>query len=175
MLSGYIEKELSERDEEMVREHLAVCPSCSLIFQQVEELKTHLGKLGTFELSADFNERLKKRIDADAEENSFFSSKNVSWSLGALLVLIAVYFLFMLFPPADRGVKQSHRTAPPSQEINNTAGSFHNQNSENNASDVIKPLEDAAVKTVLPLEGDTATGGVKNSGQTSINLIEDKK
>lgn len=176
MLSSYIENELSLQDEKMVKEHLAVCPSCSRVFQQSELIKMRLNSLQSLELSPAFNEKLRVRLTEEADEsNSIFSIKNVSWSLSGVAVIAIAYFVFVLFiTPETPGVQ------PPATVIPASAPAAVNSSSE--GTDVketiakeIEKAEQAEKDLQLPTKGDTATNAVKPAAESNINLIEEKK
>jgi hypothetical protein len=175
MLSGYIDKDLSEQDEEKVREHLASCQSCRVVFQQVEDIRSHLGSLESFKISTEFNEKLRKRIEAAEEKKSSFGVKGLAWSLATFVVIIASYFIFMTNSPEGNSNDQTDKISVPAKKNTNSTASPAIEKSPDNAVTIAKHLDDTEENRMLPLKGDTATNDVKTSNSSSINLIEEKK
>jgi predicted anti-sigma-YlaC factor YlaD len=176
MLSGYIEKELSAQDEKLVKDHLAVCSSCSRVFQQTELIKVRLNSMESLELSPAFNEKLRMRITEPAgEESSIFTIKNVSWSLSGVAVVVSAYFIFMLFiPPESTNIQLPAAATPASAPAAVTTSDNKTQVRETIASEIEK-AEQMENNLKLPSKGDTATKTAKPADASNINLIEEKK
>ena len=176
MLSAYIEKELSAQDEKLVKDHLAVCPSCSRVFQRTELIKVRLNSMEPLELSPAFNEKLQMRITGSVDEDSsIFTIKNVSWSLSGVAVIVSAYFIFMLFiPPENKNIQQPATVIPTSVPAAASTPDKKVDVKETIANEIEK-AEQMENSSRLPSRGDTATNTMKPANASNINLIEEKK
>ncbi len=170
MLTSYIEEELSEQDEKVVRDHLTNCKSCSHVFQQAKYIKIRLSGMEMLVVSEEFDRNLQARIATPySDENPIFTVKNVSWSLSGLAALVSAYFIFLLFiPPENTKLAIPLKNAPEVTTTTNTDNNIQNKTIETGKAEV----EESELE--LPLKGDTATSIIKKSNTENINLIEDK-
>lgn len=134
--SEYIEKSLAPQARKEVKDHLAECKDCKLIFEQIPQIKTILQNLNAIKCSDNFNLKLRQRL-ADEKNEPFISGINIrrlSYGFSFAAILFLVFFGINMFSGTDSEISnplpkvenQGINTMPanPNQLVNHSANKF---------------------------------------------------
>ena len=93
LLSDYLDKTLDSEMYNQVREHLKGCKACSKVFANVSYLNSRLKSAQKLKTSADFDQKLRARIQSgQAEKRPVMSMRGLSAGLSGVAVCAALTF-----------------------------------------------------------------------------------
>lgn len=144
LISAYVDRELSEDERARVRQHLALCAECMVVYEATIEVKTALGSMAPSPCPECLWEGVRSRIAAlpfQAEpERTRISPLRAVWSFARLVVpaavagtIVAIPLVQMIFgvnvfglagprqqPLASSSPPRLMITAPASEESSST-------------------------------------------------------
>jgi len=96
LLSDYLDKTLDSEMYTQVKEHLKNCTACSKVFANVSYLNSRLKTAQKLKTSADFDQKLRARIQSGhAEKKPLMSMRGLSAGLSGAAVCAALTFFIV--------------------------------------------------------------------------------
>lgn len=177
-ISAYIDWMLTLNEQAELREHLAVCPSCRALLEELEQLHSAVGDLDDVPPPPELMEGVMARIRADEQEPEkapgvipFPGGKSRGakhWrSLGAMAAVFAVIVISAvslkmsgILPHQDEGAGTGQPTqSPPQATFGSTNQSLDGQQAGDLADDLTdQPKRSASVNENEAASSETAPG-----------------
>lgn len=99
-LSGYLDGELTQQEQQRVQLHLAACPECRGILEELENLRQRMGQSG---LSQKYEDEWRESMD----DTGVQLTRGMGWLLliGVMLIVGAVVIFQFITEPGNGFVK----------------------------------------------------------------------
>jgi anti-sigma factor RsiW len=120
--SSFLDGELPYDQQQLLEDHLKICPNCKETIRQIKIIKQSLNYLPQVNTSPDFEQKLRQQIFQQNQKSPFLPPQLQNWKLPAMgsAIVLATLGLFLVFNespdskvPGQRSTENSYNTAVP--------------------------------------------------------------
>ncbi len=109
MLSEYLEATLENDMKKSISAHLRHCPECKKVFADVHYLMRHFKNISTVQMSANFDQLLRQRINNPQNNKMSPAVRNFSYGFsGAVVIAGIAFFVVTNFFTQPEGALQNN-------------------------------------------------------------------